>query len=58
MEHLELKKYQLAVLSDLDMYIEELESQPTMKKAFSSYWQRKGLPVDSVKNDYIRPFPI
>ena len=56
MEHLELKKYQLAVLSDLDMYIEELESQPTIKKAFSSYWQRKGIPIDSVKNDYIRPY--
>lgn len=56
MEHLELKNYQLAVLSDLDMYIEELESQPTIKKAFNSYWQRKGFPVDSVKNDYIRPY--
>ena len=31
---MELKKYQQSVLDDLDLYIEELDKQPTIKAAF------------------------
>ena len=53
---MELKKYQQNVLDDLDLYIEELEKQPTIKAAFRSYWANKGVSVDSVESEYLRPY--
>lgn len=53
---MELKKYQQAVLDDLDQYINELDKQPTIKSAFRSYWANKGISVDSVESDYLRPY--
>lgn len=53
---MELKKYQQSVLDDLDSYIEELEKQPTNKAAFRSYWAKKGVPVDSVESEFLRPY--
>lgn len=53
---MELKKYQQSVLDDLDSYIEELDKQPTIKAAFRSYWANKGVSVDSVESDYLRPY--
>ena len=53
---MELKKYQQAVLDDLDLYIEELDKQSTIKSAFRSYWANKGISVDSVESDYLRPY--
>ena len=53
---MELKKYQQTVLEDLDLYIEELEKQPTIKAAFRSYWENKGVSVDSIESDYLRPY--
>lgn len=53
---MELKKYQQAVLDDLDLYIEELDKQPTIKAAFRSYWANKGVSIDSVESDYLRPY--
>ena len=38
------------------MYIEELEKQPTIKAAFRSYWENKGVSVDSIESDYLRPY--
>ena len=34
---MELKIYQQSVLDDLDLYIEELDKQPTIKAAFRTY---------------------
>lgn len=53
---MELKKYQQSVLDDLDLYIDELDKRPTIKAAFHSYWENKGIPVDSVESDYLRPY--
>jgi len=53
---MELKKYQQAVLNDLDLYIEELEKQPTIKAAFRSYWSNKGVFLESVDSEYLRPY--
>lgn len=53
---MELKKYQQTVLDDLDLYIEELEKQPTIKTAFRSYWANKGVSVDTLDSDYLRPY--
>lgn len=53
---MELKKYQQAVLDDLDQYINELDKQPTIKTAFRSYWANKGICVDSVESEYLRPY--
>lgn len=53
---MELKKYQQTVLSDLDLYIEELEKQPTIKAAFRSYWANKGVAIESVESEYLRPY--
>lgn len=53
---MELKKYQQAVLDDLDQYINELDKQPTIKTAFKSYWANKGISVDSVESEYLRPY--
>lgn len=53
---MELKKYQQNVLDDLDLYINELDKQPTIKTAFRAYWQNKGISVDSVESDYLRPY--
>lgn len=53
---MELKIYQQSVLDDLDRYIEELDKQPTIKAAFRSYWASKGIPVDSVESEYLRPY--
>jgi type III restriction enzyme len=53
---MELKKYQQAVLDDLDLYIEELEKQPTIKAAFRTYWANKGVSVDTLDSEYLRPY--
>lgn len=53
---MELKKYQQSVLDDLDLYIDELDKQPTIKAAFRSYWKSKGIYVDSIESDYLRPY--
>lgn len=53
---MELKKYQQSVLDDLDLYIDELDKQPTIKAAFRSYWKSKGISVDSIESDYLRPY--
>lgn len=53
---MELKKYQQIVLDDLDLYIEELDKQPTIKAAFRSYWLNKGVSVESVESEYLRPY--
>ena len=53
---MELKKYQQAVLDDLDQYINELDKQPTIKTAFKTYWANKGISVDSVESEYLRPY--
>lgn len=53
---MELKKYQQSVLDDLDLYIEELDKQPTIKAAFRSYWANKGISVDSIESEYLRPY--
>ena len=53
---MELKKYQQAVLDDLDLYINELDKQPTIKTAFKTYWANKGISVDSVESEYLRPY--
>lgn len=53
---MELKIYQQSVLDDLDLYIEELDKQPTIKAAFRTYWANKGISVDSVESEYLRPY--
>lgn len=53
---MELKIYQQSVLDDLDLYIEELDKKPTIKAAFRTYWANKGISVDSIESEYLRPY--
>lgn len=53
---MELKKYQQAVLDDLEQYINELDKQPTIKAAFRSFWANKGVSIDTVDDTLLRPY--
>lgn len=53
---MELKKYQQSILNELDSYIDELDKQPTIKAAFRAYWENKGISINSVESEYLRPY--
>ena len=40
----------------IDQYINELDKQPTIKTAFKTYWANKGISVDSIESEYLRPY--
>lgn len=42
---MELKKYQKRVIADLDDYLEHLNKQSSLERAFSAYWESRQIPV-------------
>ncbi len=42
---MELKKYQKRVIADLSDYLEHLNEQSSLDRAFSDYWESRQIPV-------------
>ena len=53
---MELKSYQRGVINDLINYLEELETTNHIDVAYSNFWAKKGVSLQSIKNDYLRPY--
>lgn len=53
---MELKKYQQDVINDLDCYIEQLEEDRQLSKAFNNFWEKKGISLASLGHLYLRPY--
>lgn len=46
---MELKSYQKEVLSDLGNFLDHIEEQRSISKAFASYWEEKGVDLSSLR---------
>ncbi|MCI2230349.1 DEAD/DEAH box helicase family protein [Polaribacter sp. MSW13] len=53
---MELKKYQQEVINDLTQFIEELDTTRHLSNAFSNFWESKGISVQSLEDDFLRPY--
>jgi len=53
---MELKGYQQEVINDLIKYIEFLEKTNNVKKAFSEFWESKGVAINSIDDNYLKPY--
>ena len=53
---MELKKYQQEVINDLTQFIEELDSTRHIGQAFTNFWESKGISVQSLDNDFLKPY--
>ena len=53
---MQLKGYQQQTLSDLEQYIETLNNSKSLSVAFSQYWAEKGVSVNGLKTNYLRPY--
>jgi type III restriction enzyme len=53
---MELKKYQQEVINDLINYIEQLEKTEQLNKAFSNYWESKGISLKTIEDNYLKPY--
>lgn len=53
---MELKKYQQEVINDLTKFIEELDSTRHIGQAFTNFWESKGIIVQSLDNDFLKPY--
>ena len=53
---MELKKYQEETLRDLAQYIDVLNESNSLSVAYSQYWERRGVSVSGINNDYLRPY--
>ena len=53
---MQLKGYQQQTLRDLEQYIETLNNSKSLSVAFSQYWAEKGVSVNSLKTNYLRPY--
>ena len=42
---MELKKYQKRVIADLMDYLDQLNEQSSLGRAFSAYWESRQIPV-------------
>jgi type III restriction enzyme len=53
---MELKSYQQEVIQDLSNFIAELESTENIQKAFSDFWENKGVSFNNIEHDYLKPY--
>lgn len=53
---MELKKYQKDTLRDLAQYIDVLNDSNSLSVAYAQYWEKKGVRVNEIKNEYLRPY--
>jgi type III restriction enzyme len=53
---MELKKYQQEVINDLTQFIEELDITRHLSNAFSNFWESKGISVQTLEDDFLRPY--
>lgn len=53
---MELKGYQREVIKDLDNFIIEVDKTNRLDIAFNNFWESKGLSINSLENDYLRPY--
>lgn len=53
---MELKKYQQEVINDLTQFIEELETTKHIGNAFTNFWESKGIAIQSLDNDFLKPY--
>lgn len=53
---MQLKKYQLQALRDLDQYIEVLNHSKSLTEAYSRYWLEKGVSVNGIENNFLHPY--
>ena len=53
---MELKQYQQEVINDLIAYIEILERTENLNKAFSDFWESKGISIKNIDNEYLKPY--
>ena len=53
---MELKSYQQEVIQDLSDFIAELERTENTQKAFSNFWESKGVSLNNSEHDYLKPY--
>ena len=53
---MELKPYQQEVINDLTQFIEELESTEQINRAFSEFWESKGISLRTLEDNYLKPY--
>lgn len=53
---MELKKYQQEVINDLTKFIDELDTTRHLNNAFSNFWESKGISLQSLEDNFLRPY--
>lgn len=54
---MELKQYQQETLNDLASFMEQLNEDNDLQKAYDNFWKERGIDISSVKeNKYIHPY--
>jgi len=53
---MELKQYQQEVINDLTNYIEQLEQTGQLNVAFSNFWESKGISLQTLEDNYLKPY--
>ncbi len=53
---MELKDFQQEVLNDLNEFIEIMEETEQINVAFSKFWANKGIAINSIEDNYLKPY--
>ncbi len=53
---MELKKYQKEVLADLEKFIEQVDVDNRLDKAYNNFWEHRGVNIASLTGDVLRPY--
>lgn len=53
---MELKKYQQEVINDLTQFIEQLDDTRHLSNAFSTFWESKGISLQTLEDNFLRPY--
>lgn len=53
---MELKDYQQEVLKDLAEYMAQLALDNNLREAYSNYWKKKGININTLDNDILHPY--
>ncbi len=53
---MELKQYQQEVINDLTDFIEQLEQSEQLNKAFSDFWETKGISLKTLEDNFLKPY--
>lgn len=53
---MELKKYQQEVINDLTQFLEELDTTRHLSNAFSNFWESKGIAIQTLDDNFLRPY--